>query len=256
MVTVKKFKSFVRGWLPRRTNKRRILSGPLRGRWIVTSWHDYPKAIVGLDSKPLLKWLAKNVSPGETWLDVGSHFGYVASALSFMVGKSGRVFAFEPMVNTAGCIQQTRQLNDLPQLTIVPLALANPENLEMKRLSTQKGMIDSTIEQEERAAWAETFFTARLDWLWTHICDNNPHVDGIKVDVQGMEIEVIQGMRDLLTQYKPKLVIELHAGVSREDFLDLIKEVGYSCQATPLEPVEGEVEALFLNDRSYVFSPR
>ena len=39
----------------------------------------------------------------------------------------------------------------------------------------------------------------------------------------------------------------------REELLELLERIGYSREATPIEPVEGEVKARLLDDRSYVF---
>jgi hypothetical protein len=110
-------RSRLRLLMPRVVHNHRIWAGPLRGKRIVTSWHDYPAAILGRTGRPLLEWFVKNVNPGETWLDVGAHYGYTAIALSRLVGKQGRVFAFEPMLSTAGYVTQTRHLNRFPQLT-------------------------------------------------------------------------------------------------------------------------------------------
>jgi len=49
------------------------LGGLLKGYVIVTSWHDYPAAILGRTERALLDWFAHNVGSGETWLDVGAH---------------------------------------------------------------------------------------------------------------------------------------------------------------------------------------
>ena len=243
-------KSYLRACLPRSIRRHRILAGPLRGHWIVTSWHDYPAAITGRTERPLLDWFAANVKPGETWLDVGVHYGYTAIALSRLVGPTGKVFAFEPMVSTAGYLAQTRLINHFPQLTVLPLALAAPPSLELKQLPTVRGMVDSTI---QGGAWIETILVARFDWLWPQICDDRERIDGVKIDVQGMEIEVLRGMADTLRRYRPKLVIEVHRGVSRADLLDLMERLGYSRRATPIEPVEGEIESQYLDDRSYAF---
>src|SRR6185369_2731345 len=63
-------RELVRRALPRRLGARRILAGPLRGRRLVTSWHDYPAAITGRTERPLLEWFSSHVKRGETWLDV------------------------------------------------------------------------------------------------------------------------------------------------------------------------------------------
>jgi FkbM family methyltransferase len=264
----RRIKSYLRTLLPRAIREHLILAGSLRGCRIVTSWHDYPAAILGRTERPLLEWFTKNVNLGETWLDMGAHYGYTAIALSRLVGQQGRVFAFEPMVSTAGCLARTRQLNDFPQLIILPLGLAAPGTLEMKQLPVTRGMVDSTLcrkeggrkkaeggrqKDERQAVWQETIMVARFDWLWQQICGKNERIDGVKIDVQGMEIEVLQGMLETLRRQRPKLVVEVHTGVDRKELLDLIETVGYSRKAMPIEPVEGEVEPQYVNDLSYYF---
>src|SRR5437870_10702962 len=121
-----RLKGQIRRLLPRGVRPHRILSGPLRGLRIVTSWHDYPAAILGRTERALLDWFEHNVGAGETWLDVGAHYGYTALALSRLVGPQGRVFAFEPMIATCGHLARTRTLNGLRQLTVVPCGLGSP----------------------------------------------------------------------------------------------------------------------------------
>jgi FkbM family methyltransferase len=264
----RRIKFFLRTLLPRAIRQHSILGGPLRGCRIVTSWHDYPAAITGRTERPLLEWFAENVKKGETWLDIGAHYGYTAIALSKLVGVTGRVFAFEPMISTAGCVAQTRELNKFPQLIVLPLGLATPETLEMKQLPVTRGMVDSTLckkeerrqkadsgrqKDERQAEWQETIMVARLDWLWPRICGGREQIDGVKIDVQGMEVEVLNGMIETLRRQHPKLVVEVHHGVDREELLSLIETAGYSRQAMPIEPIEGEVEPQYVNDRSYYF---
>src|SRR5690242_9117466 len=102
-------KELMRSVLPRYIRPHRILAGPLRGARIHTSWHDYPGAILGTTEKPLIDWFLRNVSPGETWIDVGAHYGYTAIALCRLVGPGGRVVAFEPVLSSAGCLARTRE---------------------------------------------------------------------------------------------------------------------------------------------------
>jgi len=243
-------KSLLRKLLPRSVHPHRIWAGPVRSYLIVTSWHDYPAAIMGRTERHLLEWFAANVKPGETWLDIGAHYGYTAIALSRLVGNAGRVFAFEPMLSTAGYLTQTRLLNHFPQLAILPLGLASPESFELQRLPTIRGMVDSTQQVGE---WQETVLVARFDWLWTRICEGQSRIDGVKIDVQGMEIEVLRGMVETLRADHPKVVVEVHAGVNRVEMLDLLVNVGYEHRGQPIEPVMGEVEAQYVDNHSYAF---
>ena len=82
----KRLKGAIRKLLPQAVGPHRIKSGPLRGSTIVTSWHDYPAAILGRTEAALLAYFARHASSGETWLDVGAHYGYTAIALSKLVG--------------------------------------------------------------------------------------------------------------------------------------------------------------------------
>ena len=227
-----------------------ILSGPIAGSRLVTSWHDYPAAILGYTETPLLSWFKNHVQPGETWLDIGAQYGYTAIALSRLVGKAGCVYAFEPMLRTAGHLSQTRQINQLSQLTIIPMALGKISDITMLDLPVTKGMVDSTITTREST---ETIQVAGFDWLWPKINRDKPQVHGIKIDVQGMEIEVLAGMVDLLKEQHPRLVVEIHKGVDRAAFLEVIRQAGYHPKGIPIEPALGEIGPLYLDDKSYYF---
>jgi FkbM family methyltransferase len=157
------------------------------------------------------------------------------------------------MMNSAGCISRTRTLNRLPQLTVIPMGLANSSELAMESLYTTRGMIDSTLESAE--AFKETFLVSRLDWLWPRISGGNPQIDGVKIDVQGMEIQVLEGMAEMLKRRRPKLLVEIHKGVSRPQLLDLIASLGYAPRGIAVEALPGESDPAYANDRTYLFSP-
>ena len=204
---------------------------------------------MGRTERDLLAWFQDNVKPGETWLDVGAHYGYTAIALSRLVGPSGRVFAFEPVVSTAGCVAQTRTLNGLTQATVVPCGLAAPESLAYLRLPLERGMADQTLSADAERWW-ESIQIARLDWLWPLLNGGIDAIDGVKIDVQGMETEALRGMKAILQRLHPKLVVELHAGVDRSTILDLLTCAGYK---TPGRAIEPQVDGEFKDNHSYAF---
>lgn len=247
-------KHLVRALLPRAIRPRRIVAGPMRGVWMVTSWHDYPAGLLGRTERPLLRWFDAHVRPGDTWLDVGAHYGFTAFALSRLVGTSGRVFAFEPVPATAGCVDQGRVLNRLPQLTVVPMGLGAAPSLDMRRLPLTRGMADATCPGAgASAATSVSVPLARFDWLWPLINGGQPAIHGVKIDVQGLELDVLEGMREALRRWRPPLVIELHAGVSRDAVLALLRDAGYSGRAAAVDPPDGDGAPRLLDDRSYAF---
>ncbi|PYQ63968.1 MAG: hypothetical protein DMF54_15445 [Acidobacteria bacterium] len=227
----------------------RILRGPLRGRIIVTSLHDYPAAILGRTEKQLLTWFRQNVNPGETWLDVGAHYGYTAIALAELVGNSGCVYAFEPSLTTAGHLNQTRLLNSLSQITVVPFGLGDAGDLRIVSVPITRGMANHAFGGQHY----EDIFLVGLDNLRTMLGWRDIH--GVKIDVQGLELQTLSGMSQTLAERRPKLIIEFHAGVDRRPILDLLTALGYRLPATPVEPLPTEIEPAYANDRSYAFEP-
>jgi len=242
----------MRRFMPQSVRAHRILAGRLRGYRIVTSWHDYPAAILGRTERPLLEWFEQHVRPDETWLDVGAHYGYTAIALSRLVGPRGRVFAFEPELTTAGHLARTREVNQLAQLIVMPLGLGAPDALAVNFLPTVRGMVDRTISGEGKSLAA--FLTVRLDWAWDRLCGGQRRIDGIKIDVQGMEIDTLRGMTGLLREFTPRLVLEVHHGVDRREILDLLQSAGYARRGEPVEPGSDEATPRYLDDRSYAFT--
>jgi FkbM family methyltransferase len=248
MASVKsEFKETIRRLLPARLKAHRIRNGPLAGCCIHTSWHDYPGAIRGNTEAFLLEWFARNVNAGETWLDVGAHYGYTAIALSRLVGPAGRVIAFEPVLATAGCIARTREANRLAQLQIVPMGLSSDPAIVSRLLPVDRGMADAGL---AGASWNEQVLVTGFDGLWTSLCAGNPVVHGVKIDVQGMEGAALAGMADTLRQWHPKLVVEFHARVDRDAILDLLESCGYDRKPQSVDISSPSME----DDKSYTFS--
>lgn len=242
-------KSRLRRITPRTIRAHRILGGQLRGRIIVTSIHDYPAAIIGHTERPLLAWFCKNVKAGETWLDVGAHYGYTAIALAELVGQSGHVCAFEPSLTTAGHLNQTRVLNGLYQITVLPFGLGEPGDIRVISAPIERGMANHAF----GGTGTENIFVVGFDHLWKRLGEQTIH--GVKIDVQGMELQVLEGMLGTLVAHRPKLVIEFHAGTDRNRILEILGTTGYRLPAISLEPMPLESEPGYHDDRSYAFEP-
>lgn len=221
-------KENLRQILPNVVRSRRILAGPLRGDYIVTSWHDYPAAILGYAEPDLMSWLKRTVRAGETWLDMGAHYGYISLALCRYVGQAGRVFAFEPLLKTAGHLSATRQANHLSQLTVVPLALSDNEEITAVRAQIWKAMAQP-VAPPAGDAWVEPIYCIALDKLWHRLCGADEVISGIKMDIEGMESNALIGMIGLLRKHQPKLIIEVHQsrGVNLELLAPMLREAGY-----------------------------
>lgn len=236
--------------LPRVARPRTILAGPLRGHRLVTSWHDYPAALLGYTELDLLRWFRRAVGPGETWLDVGAHYGYTALALSLLVGPRGRVFAFEPVRDTAACLAETARVNRLEQLRVVRVGLSDSSYLAPMYVAVDRGMARPTV-----ARASELIDVIALDRAWDALHPGEGRVHGVKLDVQGMEGRALAGMESVLRRHRPQLAIELHPGVDRSALLAFLARCGYRRPGRPVAPLPGELAPRYADDRTYVFSP-
>jgi FkbM family methyltransferase len=246
-------RSLVRGVLPRRHGPHTVLGGPLRGLRIVTSWHDYPAAICGYTERKLTDWLLEHARPGETWLDVGANCGYTSLALCRRVGGEGWVYAFEPALATAACLERTGRENHFVQLVTLPLALSDAPTLSVLRFATDRGMIDSQMASDGPDSIAQ-IVAVSLDAIWEGIAPADPTIHGIKIDVQGMELETLRGMEQTLARHQPKLVLEIHRDVARAEILALLERCGYGIDPIPIDETLGA----FLDPQSnanFIFLP-
>jgi FkbM family methyltransferase len=247
-MTRSRLKAFLRNFLPRQVRAHRILAGPLRGRKMVTSWYHNFSSLTGRTEPDVNSWFAKTAREGETWLDIGANYGYTALSLAGLVGPSGRVFAFEPKLATCGCLSETVRINGLSQVTVVPVALGTPKFLELTQFQTSGSMV---VGFGTAIGPPETVLVAELDWLWPRISGDRRPIDGVKIDVQGMELDVLSGMKRLLRTYTPKLIVELHPGVDRNALLDLLESCGYQRQGIP---VYDSADSLYRDNLSYAFT--
>jgi len=227
-------KSLVRRMLPRRPSAHRIATGPLRGMRIMASWHDYPAAILGYTERKLTDWLLANARPGETWLDVGANCGYTSLAMCRAVGARGRVFAFEPALATAACLDGTARANRLDQLVCLPFALSDAPRPTVSRFATERGMIDSQLPVDGGVEMI-AITAVGLDAIWEGVAGDDSLIHGIKIDVQGMELDALRGMRSLLEAHRPTIVLEIHRDVSRDDVLALLEDCGYLLDPEPID---------------------
>ena len=79
---------------------------------------------------------------------------------------------------------------------------------------------------------------------WTHTVEgNNLAPDFIKIDVEGYELEVIQGAKFILEEFSPVILLELHLsyldqrGIYPEKILKFLTESGYQISDIQNNPI-------------------
>jgi hypothetical protein len=100
----------------------------------------------------------------------------------------------------------------------------------------------------------DTIYIAAFDAIWDMLDGGRPEIHGVKMDVQGMEVAALRGMRRWLKRFRPKLVVEIHLGVDRRSLLSTIADLGYQPIGVALDPLPGEQVPGYHDDRSYAFA--
>lgn len=140
-------------------------------------------------------WFLRTVKPGDTIVDVGANAGYYTVIGSKLVGDKGKVYAFEPEPATFELLQKNVRLNGLTNVVLEQKALSNRKGtLKIFIADMNKG--DHRIYQPEGESRPTVDVeTVRLD---EYLKDQKPRVDLIKIDTQGAEGVILEGMKGLL----------------------------------------------------------
>jgi FkbM family methyltransferase len=160
--------------------------------------------LYGEYSEGEVRFLSALLGPGQTALDVGANIGALAVPLARAVGPRGRVLAFEPQRIAFYTLCANAVLNGLPQLLCLqhllgqePGTVAVPE-LDY-RVEQNFGSLDLGRAWEGQT---QPVARVRIDDLALAAC----HL--IKVDVEGMEREVLEGARQTIARCRPYLYVE------------------------------------------------
>ena len=156
------------------------------------------------------------VSAGDYFFDIGSNFGWYSILASRLVGKTGKVFAFDMVPDIIQEFERNISLNKLDDnIVMVNMALGEEggvvdylysENTEMGNF--QPEMLKDGREDLKR----ETLKTGKVQMtsLDRYVEENViPRVDFIKVDIDGAEVPFLKGARKTLSSKKPIILIEV-----------------------------------------------
>jgi FkbM family methyltransferase len=139
-----------------------------------------------------------------TFVDVGAHIGFHTLHAARMLGPSGAVIAFEPTPEVFELLQRSVRLNGLESICrCMNLALSFSEGLAAFHVSTLCGhnsLYPLGDTQEESELQVKT---ARLDDLLRE----TRRIDVVKLDVEGAELDVLEGMKAILANHRDILLI-------------------------------------------------
>lgn len=172
---------------------------------------------------------------GLTVVDIGANLGYFAFQYLSRSRPAGRVLAFEPVPSTFDLLQQNVRLNGFEGvMDCYQLGLGAMSKEAKMQLSNHRNLatVQNTAPRSHYVAEIRVSIR-RLDEVLPEIGVPLESVDVLRMDLQGYEYEVFQGMSRLLEEGSIGLVfVEIHpwamddAG-KYDHFLEMLQEAGF-----------------------------
>lgn len=203
-----------------------VIRGPLRGRrWTTGSLTN--RCWLGGYEPERQSELVRLIGKGDVVRDVGANVGFYALLAGVLAGQEGRVLAFEPVAENVAILRRHLSLNDLEtRVEVVEAAVADKSGIRHFSAGEYRatGKLDRAGQIEVRVvSLDEMMAEGRL-----------PRVDVIKIDVEGAELEVLEGAKEVLTRYRPRLVVELHNPEMDRKCPEFLRQLGYQIEPMDL----------------------
>jgi FkbM family methyltransferase len=196
------------------------------------------------------------VKEGMTVVDVGANVGYYTLLAARLVGKSGRVFAFEPSSENFALLKRNVEANGYDNVVLVSKAVSDSTGTATLRLDRSSSGGHSLSDFRGAADTVEVE-TVSLD---EYFAGRDDRIDLIKVDAEGAEMAIFHGMQKVLAR-SPHIVLltELFPRAIRsfghrpEDYVHQLAGCGF--QIHPIDEDSGNVGTLDPNRASELIEP-
>jgi FkbM family methyltransferase len=145
-----------------------------------------------------IAYVLQRLEAGDVFVDIGAHIGYFTLPVARRVGPAGRVIAVEPSPASAEILNRNVVLNDLHWVDFYQVALSDEDGEAELSVSKDSVMWNSLRPEGILGAISETIpvKTRSLTSLLNEA--GTSRVAGLKLDVEGLEIEVLQGAEEVL----------------------------------------------------------
>ena len=181
----------------------------------------------------LVKLAHSHVAEGDDVWDIGSNVGVFAFAAAAR-SKTGKVYAVEPDTFLVECIRQSRARNGLRNVEVLPVAVSKSDGFA-EFLVAERGRASNALAEaggrSQMGGVRDSFIVPTVSGKsMAERLESRPSF--IKIDVEGAELAVLEGISDVLKTAKPVVYVELSAE-SLPAATALFEDVGYRQETSP-----------------------
>lgn len=171
----------------------------------------------GGEREPELLYMLRNeISPGDICIDLGANIGYITLLMCELLQGKGKVYAIEPDPENVKLLNHNIQLNNYTNLTSVSqMAISNENgygNFYFGITSNLGGL------HQTKNTHASSL-KVKLQTLSTFCKEHDIFPSMIKMDIEGGEVEVLDGFYEYIMKYNfpCKIIMELHPTTYHEN---------------------------------------
>jgi FkbM family methyltransferase len=221
-------KAFAILFLGRKVKPRRILAGLASGNRICVSPAQHLSYLLGTAEPHLQKAIRRYVTAGDTVYDIGANLGYVSLSLANRVGPTGRVLAFEPLPANIELFRQNMEINGITNVQLREVAASDSTGHAVIRVAENLSTASLVWHRNNPSATQLEVETVAIDELVEASECGYPKF--VKIDVEGAEGAVLQGMSRTIASAKPVLFVEC-SDAGREKAWHLLQGLSYRCES-------------------------
>jgi FkbM family methyltransferase len=157
--------------------------------------------------------LLSELRKGMVCLDIGSNIGYYALLESRIVGNEGRVICIEPSPLNFQYLKKNLETETRSRVETHNIAVGDVDGHTNFLTGIQSNLSRAVKENEEisLAHGQNKIIRVPIRRVDTLINEIGPEkLDFIRMDPEGYEANIYQGMKSTIRKYKPMLLIEFH----------------------------------------------
>ncbi len=209
-----------------------VAAGDLKGYKVQLNLKAEKSRWLGTYEPELQTALRDFLRPGMTVYDVGANIGYITLMMAHNVGVKGQVFAFEALPVNVERIQKNISLNKLANVTIISVAV-------LDRTAPVTFYVHASVGMGKAAGSAgrpAEQYTSEISVPGVSLDEfvylqGNPAPAAVKMDIEGGEVLALPGMRRILQDQHPLLLLELHGPESERVAWETLISAGYTLRA-------------------------
>jgi len=163
----------------------------------------------------------------DVFFDIGANAGYISLDTRALIGEDIRMCLFEPQPSLASSIKKSTALNRFNNIQVFEFLLGDYDGTADLYLTSHA--IHASMVPREKTFDKVTLPICKIDTLVaTGRC---PPPDIVKIDTEGAELRILNGMRTTLREFSPSILFEADVNMNRfgygvSDLIALISSAG------------------------------